>query len=78
MQASGRRGTSEDERADARDEAGEEGVEGESADKSAVDKLDHAGEDDVGEEEVDELEALRGGLPVRGDELRDGLHGCCG
>ena len=72
---SGERNTSENERAHARDEAGEEGVERESADESAVDELDDTSEHDVEEEEINELDPLRRGLPVRGEELRDGLHG---
>ena len=50
----------EDKRGHARDEAGEESVEWESSHEAAVDELDDAGEEDVGEIGVDDLQLLWG------------------
>lgn len=49
----------EDEAANGGDEAGEEGVEGEGAHEGHVDELDDAGQHDVREEDVDDLQLLR-------------------
>ena len=65
----------EDKGADARDEPGEEGVEGEGADEAAVDELHDPGEEDVGEVAVYDLEPLRSVVDVLVEELgHDGAN----
>ena len=63
---------------DAGDESGEESVEGEGSDQAAVDKLDHASEEDVGEVGVDDLKLLGGVRAVLlvklGHDSRQGGH----
>ena len=54
----------EDKRGHAGDEAGEESVEWESSHEAAVDELDDAGEEDVGEIGVDDLQLLGGARVV--------------
>ena len=49
---------SENKRGDAGNKSREERVEGESSDHAAVDKLHHAGEEDVGQIGVDNLQLL--------------------
>ncbi len=56
--------TGEDERGDGGDEAGQEGVEGEGADETAVGELEDAGEHDAEHIGVDEADLARRLLAV--------------
>lgn len=51
--------TSEDERTDSRDEATQEGIEGECTDEAAVTKLDNAGEHHIHQVSVDQFQFRR-------------------
>merc|ERR1719402_1286518 len=67
----------QDKGCNARDEATEEGVEGERADEAAVDKLKHPGEEHVGEVGVDNLEFLGGVVDVLVRELGNDSQKSC-
>lgn len=61
--------TAQDETADGGDESGQERVEGKSADENAVDELENAGQQDVEEVGVDQLQLLGRLAVVFADEL---------
>ena len=61
----------EDETADARDESGEEGVEGKRADEAAVHELHHARQQHVRQIRVDDFALLRSRVGIFVEEFRD-------
>lgn len=61
--------TSQDEAADGGDESGEEGIEGKGADQATIDKLGDAGQQDVEEVRVNQLQLLGRLAVVLANEL---------
>ena len=67
--------TCKDERSNTRDESGKEGVEGESTNEKAVEKLRNSSEQDVEHIGVDDLQSRRSGLQIIGEEIGQNVNG---